>query len=390
LINIGILETHFHIKYLYTMMRICKTKNTRVTVFTTHEIYERIQTYLEKTQDYEIILKKTDETENNYLKRVEQLCNQKIDLLFINTIQTSLKDAPHYIRFKPRSKMILTIHMVNHWLKAKFGFNIKNIFRSMDATLSILLIRTSILPKFNAITVIYPPIKEFIQQQTSYKKPVYTLPFNFYDETKKIPQTKKKNTINIVLPGLIEEHRRDYAMTLQVFEKIFKKYNKKITLDILGKPVGKHGKKIIEKCKQLKEKGYNIEYSTSFIQENEYNQRIQQADIIFSPLKIINKRDTGIVETYGTTEGSALPYEAVQYNKPLIVPEDFRIIKQLKTSTLTYKTADDLEKLLQELIGNEDKLKNLKKQAEKNSKYFSLETVQEYFTREILNKLDQL
>ena len=105
--NIGILETHFHVKFLYTMMRICKIKDTNVTVFTTQKIYSRIETYLDEKSKYEIILKEDSESLGTFLKRVEKICNKKIDLLFINTIQMSSINIPPYISFKPKVKMIL-------------------------------------------------------------------------------------------------------------------------------------------------------------------------------------------------------------------------------------------------------------------------------------------
>jgi len=77
--NIGILEFHFHIKYLHTTMRICKTKNTNVTVFTTKEILTRIETYLDDKSKYEFVLKEDDESINSFLKRVKKICNEKID-----------------------------------------------------------------------------------------------------------------------------------------------------------------------------------------------------------------------------------------------------------------------------------------------------------------------
>jgi len=65
--NIGILEIHFHVKFLYTMMRICNTKETNVTVFTTKKIFSRIETYLYNKSKYKIILK--EENESNRLVR---------------------------------------------------------------------------------------------------------------------------------------------------------------------------------------------------------------------------------------------------------------------------------------------------------------------------------
>jgi len=389
--NIGILEFHFHIKYLHTTMRICKTKNTNVTVFTTKEILTRIETYLDDKSKYEFVLKEDDESINSFLKRVKKICNEKIDLLFVNTIQTSCIDIPRYFRFKPKSKMILTVHMANHWMKARFSTNFKNPFRCIDANASMFFIRRIILPKFDAISVIYSPLKDFIKENTNYQKPVYILPFNFYDENKKISSKKKDDVIRFILPGLIEEYRRDYTGALDIFENLFKKYGKKIELCILGKPTGASGERIINRCEELKKKGYSIVFYKDFVPEEEYNKKLVESDVIFSPLHTVTKRETGIDEIYGTTEGSALPFEAIQYTKPLIVPKDFKVINELKSSTLTYASKKELEKLFVDIIENKEKLKNLKQNAVKNSKqYFSIDVLQKYFTTDILDRLNEL
>ena len=114
------------------MMRICNTKDTNVTVFTTKKIYSRIKTYLNDESKYDLILKEDNESLNSFLRRVEQICNEKIDLLFVNTIQMSLINVPPYISFRPKSKMIITVHIVNHWMKAKFAFGLKNIAQALE------------------------------------------------------------------------------------------------------------------------------------------------------------------------------------------------------------------------------------------------------------------
>ena len=104
-----------------------------------------------------------------------------------------------------------------------------------------------------------------------------------------------------------------------------------------------------------------------------------------------NYTETGIIpEVYGITKGSSVVFEGIQYGKPLVVPEKFNMIKELKSSTLKYTGSKDLEKMLIEYIESREKLEELKREAYKNSKYFSLNVLQEYFINEILNKLDNL
>ena len=386
-INIGILEPYFHLKYLHTLMKICKTDKTNVTVFTKKELFTRLQTYIDDRSRYEFVIKDNEKSMSSYLKEVEKICNEKIDLLFVNTIQFSSIRLPPFFNFRPKSKMILTIHMANHWLKNRFALPTKNIFRCIDANLSIYLTRKLIVPKYDGINVIYPPIKEYIKAETNYKKPIYNLPFNYYTGKKEITQKEKQQKIRFVIPGLIETYRRDYVLAIEVFEKIFKKYDKKITLWILGRPVGAGGNKIISRCEELKKKGFEINYSKGFVPEEEYDKIMKKSDVIFSPLNVKAKRDTGIIEIYGKTEGSALPFEAIQYSKPLIIPKDFELLKEIKSSTIKYEDREDLEKKLTDIIENKGKLDEMKKQAFENSKKFSLDALQQYFMNEILNKI---
>jgi len=387
--EIGILEVHCHAKYLYTLCKICKTKQSNVTIFTTKEIFLRLEKYLENTKEYTIILKKDIESIHAFLKRVEKICNEKIDILFVNTFQLTCFHLPKYFGFNPKSKMILTVHTANAWLKPKLVFNIKQLVRTIDTNLSSFIGHRLILPKFDGINVIYPPMKDFVLKETNYKKKIFTLPFNFYEEQIKIHKKQNKK-IQFVIPGQIEEHRRDYDVILDAFEQLFKEYNKTIDLRLLGYPVGMYGNRILNRCKKLKDKGYNITYYDSFVPEETYHNIMKTVDFILLPIKI-KSRGMGIQpEYYGKTKGSAAVFEGIQYAKPMVVPKDFNMIKELNGSTLKYDNSKDLETTLTEYIKNRKKLENLENEAYKNSKYFSLVSIQKYFTIELLDKLENL
>lgn len=387
--EIGILEIHSHVKYLHTLAKICKTKKSNVTIFTTKEIFSKLETYLKNKSEYEVVLKKEDEGIGSFLKRVEKICNEKIDLLFVNTLQLSCFYLPRYLGFHPKSKMIMTVHTANAWLKPKPVFNIKKLVKSLDTNLSSFIASKFILPRFEAITVIYPPIREYILKETTYEKKIFTLPFYLFDKENINNETENKR-VQIVIPGQIEEHRRDYDVVLDAFEKIFEKYNELVDLYLLGYPVGMYGNRILKRCKKLKDKGYNIIYFDSFVPENIYDEIMKKVDIIILPIKIKTRGMGLIQEFYGITKGSATVFEGIQYGKPLVVPEGFNMVEELKGSTLKYATSNDLKKTLIEYIEDMNKLKMLKKNAKSDAKHFSLDILQKYFVNEILNNLDDL
>lgn len=390
--NIGILEYHYHVKYLYTMAKIVKTDFTNVTIFTTPEIFLKIKTYLEHDLDsYEFVLKKEEESITNFLKRVENICTKQIDLLFINTIQKTMLDLPKFFHFKPSCKMILTIHTANAWFSKKPQIDIRKVFRTVDTNLSTFFGRFFILPKFDAINVIYIPIKDFIMTKTDYNKPVFTLPFGFHDENSVTELVKKDdNKLVFVVPGQIEEHRRDYDIVLDAFEKNFRKHNKKLRLILLGYPVGLYGNRIIKKCKNFNEKGYDLLYYDSFVSEEEYNTIMKNVDFLILPIKILSQGIGVTKEYYGITKGSAAVFESIQYAKPVIIPNEFNLIKDLESSTIRYKDVEHLIEKIEDLLSNEKRVSEYQSNALKNTGSFSLNVLQEYFKEEIIDMIDNL
>jgi hypothetical protein len=365
------------------MCKICKTNQSQVTIFTTKKLFSRLEKYLENADEYTVILKEDHESIHTFLKRVEHYCNTHIDLLFINTFQVSCFHLPRYFGFHPNCKTILTVHTANAWLNPKPVFYLKQLPRTLDSNLSACIAHKFILPTFDAINVIYSPIKDYVKKGTRYEKEVFTLPFGLFNEHD-ITKQKHHKTIQFVIPGQIEEHRRHYEIILDTFERLFTKYNEYIELFLLGYPVGMYGNRILKRCKKMKKKGYHLHYYDSFVPETTYNEVMNAIDFILLPIRIKTRGMGLIPEYYGITKGSAAVFEGIQYAKPLIVPKNFNILQELETSTLKFNDRKELEKILIDLINNKQQVKHLKKEAYTNSMSFSLPSIQRYFIKEIL------
>ncbi|MBN2602550.1 MAG: glycosyltransferase [Candidatus Thermoplasmatota archaeon] len=385
--EIGILEIRRHIPVLYTFCKICNTPKTKVTVFTTKDLYHRLKTYLKELDQYTFVIKEEKESIRSFLKRVEKYCDEKIDVLFVNTIHETLLDLLCYLRFNPKSKKILVVHHVNAWLRPKLVCNFLHPIRTADTNASTLLIKQFIFPKFDAINVIYHPLRDFIKENTLYEKEVFTLPTSIFEDTYNDFGSKNEEKIKVVLPGLVQKHRKDYSLVFPAFEKLFSKYEGRIGLAIPGLPVGRFGKQVYEKFLEMKNKGYDVEIFKSFVPDDIFNNLIIDCDIILAPIRIKSRADGDIEEIYGKTVGSGVIYNAIQYAKPIIVPKDFVMLPELKTSTLTYSSEKNLGQHISNLVDNPDKMKQLKKEAYKNAQKFSLQNLQEYFLNEVLPQM---
>ena len=387
-IKIGILETYGHVPILYTFSRICKTENTTVTIFTTRKLFSRLEKYLKKTEGYNIVLKKDNESYFSFLKRVENICNQNIDLLFINTIKENPVDLICYLKFHPKCNMILAVHHINTWLKTKFVYDITNIRKMIETNLSEFLIRNFILPKFDALNVIYHPLRDYILTNTDYEKEIFTLPTSIFEDSKRLTiEQKDDKLLRIVSPGIIAERRKDYYIVLPVFEKIFNNFNENIILQVLGTPVGKYGRTIYNEFKKMRDKGHNVVIYDEFVPDDKYVNILTKSDIILAPVQINTWGNICIKEKYGITVGSGIIFDAIRYSKPIIVPAEFNMLRELNSSTLKYANSTELENVLKDLIFNPEKLDRLKKEALLNSQKFSSQTIQNYFNQKVVKWL---
>ena len=360
-----------------------------MTIFTTKELYLRLETYLTEKdkKNYDIILKEDNETFRSFVKRVETICNKKIDVLFINTIHETLLDLICYLGFNPKSKTILLIHHVNAWLKPRLIFGIKHPIRTADTNLASMLIRRFIFPKFDAINVIYHPLKDHIRANTDYEKEIFTLPTSIFENAKTMKRQEDEGKLKIVIPGLIQGHRKDYGAVFPAFETLFKHHKEKIKLCVPGLPVGKFGRQIYNKFKDMEQKGCDVEIFDHFVPDDTFDDILTQSDIILAPIRIKTRADGDIEEIYGKTVGSGVVFNAIQYAKPIIVPAEFNMLPELESSTLKYSDSIELEYMVTELMSNPEKLQKLKREALTNSQKFSLKNLQDYFEKNILTWL---
>jgi len=239
-----------------------------------HKVYTKTLASICEDHDVRIFFDKQRALDNT----------DKLDLLFINTIRPLPWDNLKWIRFKPKCKTILTIHEAN----------------------TELLFHKPILKKFDAISVSLPEIKDYIVNNNLYKGKIFTFPFMVHE--KKYPD---ENGMKVV-PGKIEKFRRDY-------DKILDHILKSEHWCLLGEPIGAYGDKIMLRCIELNDKGYNIKYYSKHVPTKEYEDTLKECKAIVSPL---NKTTLGFnklkKEYYGKTKACGAMFESIKYGKKFI------------------------------------------------------------------------
>ena len=177
---------------------------------------------------------------------------------------------------------------------------------------------------------------------------------------------------------MIQEERRDYDTILDTFERIFSKYEKQVSLSLLGKPIGQYGSRIVAHMKSFAEQGYNVFFSDTFLEPEEFNTKLKGSDVVISPIRHTYK-SIALEETYSHTKGSGAFADFVRFGKPTIVPGFYNIADEIKGSFIRYHNSNHLYDLLTDLIENPEKLLNWKSRAGEEASIFNLENLRKKF-----------
>jgi ribosomal protein L24E len=397
MMRIGILEAKNPIHGLADKCKMFNTGDNQVTVFTTRKIADQVKNEL-NVEEYKWVIKGEDQSAYSFLKETEKICNEGIDLLFVNT---AARITP-FLFFNPKCKKVLRVHNSNWWFKWAQSYRkyyqyavaegkpqYSGIMEYLDPAVNAAagpLARKAILRRYDAIVVEYQPIQKHIIDSFHYMKNIYVLPNLVYEG--QTPSTDN-NKIRFVVPGVIAKTRRDYFTVLSTFEELLSSYHGRIELYLLGIPFGEYGCQVIDQCRGLKEAGCPVFYyeGTEYIPETEFRAVNSASDIIIAPL-YLDFYEKGVHERYSQTKATGVMSDAIRYAKPLFVPDGFEVSEEMKTSVLTFTNADDLKRKLEVLITRPDELERLQKAALVNSEKFALEKMRAYCSRmfaEVMN-----
>ncbi len=372
--NIGVMELHADAELIYSEATLAKHCNANVTIFTTKRLYERVLPFLNSNKDdYNWILQQKEETLPSFLKRVEKYCNNKIDLLLMNTFYVLPHHQIFYYLFRPKCKTVQVAGRVEFWFGEWQPIKYRNIKAFMLSVLNNIsqFIRKRTLPRFDGMWVENKDAYNYAIS-VGYKRKIACSPLLFY--TGKIQRHEYSDKLKCITIGTLNDHRRDYNGLLDVFEKLFDSGRKDITLTLLGSPVDRKGFQIIDRCRKLIEKGLDINFYTEYVPEEIVNKKISSADIIINP---------NYVTMYGVGTFGAI-MKAMQFAKPGIYPVNSLHHEDLISSSLFYNKIEELPGIIENLLNNPDILKRLSKNAIVNSEKFSLDKVAKDFQESVL------
>lgn len=352
--KIGILELHYHEEYLETLLKLFDADE--ITVYTTKRIHENLDKKI-RTQASKYVFKEDSQSKKDFINSIE---TKDFDYFFVNTIQPSMVDVPSYVNFSLKCTSILTLHNLEAW-KSKSIHVRPNLLHTLDSFAASLFL-DKILNNYDYIAV---PNKYLTQTAENYfDKPVLFIPFALCNEEL---QTSKENLF--VIPGTVDERRRDYITVFDAFKIICEDYPD-VKLMLLGRSNKDEVKKIFlgssptEKDKDILRNNI-ITYDT-YVKKEIYNTFLEKACCIICPSVPTTHTINTATETYGVTKSPNI-HESIKFGKPLVLPH--YIVTQTPT-TLHYATSCNLFSCLQHYLQHPEKMVELQNVAQTFSKNF--------------------
>lgn len=384
--DIGLVEFFSHWHILYYFARIANASGNDVTIFTTPDMHDRIADEFEEEEYEEITwtLQGKDEGHGSFLDRVER-ASANLDFLMVNTLNGTISEMWNFARFDPRCASMTWAYNVNAWLRPRpvVGWP-PDTYVSKNLKM---LLRPRILRNFDAINVEYSVWKEYIETETAYDGPVFSLSPTLYEPRDGDTTNEDETPFTLTIPGSISSVR-NYEFALDVFETFAEHYEGDARLALLGRPRGDaFGERVIARCEDTIDRGFDVTFYEEWIPQRVFNEMLQETDVIFAPIRTERvKRQS--YEYMGTTTGTGLIFDALRNARPIVLPSFYPIGEELDDTALHFDGKDDLVALFSRLAGGRDELERLKERALENSRRFDLAHQREEFERVVDRVID--
>lgn len=354
-----------HLEQVLPLLRISVYLRIPTICFTSARFRKDIEIEIDdSTGLLEFIYKGETESEPSFMRMSVKTSSQKnCSILILNSIH-----GKFYLWFlllrKVSFKTVLTIHEVNGMFYPRPSINIRKFVRYWG--------KKKLVSIVSGFIVNTEPMLNYMEQRRLVLKPVTWVPAVVYGDREMGPQ---KKPFIVIVPGLIDQRRRNYVFVLDVYEKLCIQQGIGFRLILAGMPYGEYGRRIQDRCNQLNNLGGDIIFYADEVPAHDFDQLMTSAHLIWSPLLPETSILDGINEVYGETKNSGNTHDAVMYARPMLIPEQLKTAKELSSSVLRYSDSETCAEQIRQLISDPEMLTQLLLNAVTNSGKFSIDLV---------------
>ena len=365
--QIAVFET-VHFECAYPVIKLFNNGKNRITIFTYEDSYRQFQyLFMDTISNYTWVVKEPTESKIQFIRRMyKHSANNKFDILYLNTISDNHLVYALMILFLKRTRIILTLHDINSHFSLRSNVGWRGWVRYIG--------KRALLKIVNEFNVISSTMVEYLKNRVPADKKVHNVPGSVYEEDKRPTSKQVLNSIKTVIPGTIDNRRRDYYLAFDLLHEIDQK-NLPVSIVLLG-GMSEYGKDIFEKCRQYVSKTSNlIFFQTDTVDQPIFDREMDDCHFIWVPSIINTVLSDGITETYGLSISSGTLFDVIKHAKPFIVPRELSVPAELDSSCFKYESKDQIVPFLQSFLASPERYSAWAENAIQNSRFYTIQNI---------------
>ena len=264
------------------------------------------------------------------------------------------------------AKNVYYIRNSNSWLE--YSSHKMNFFSRVLSYITT-FIKKKLLNRSHQIFVANSNLKDYLESRGVVKK-INIVPFKLFNQAS-MHSVLDCDRFNFVIPGGIDISKKDLQLIRTATNMLSKEHRRRFIITLLGRPVDKLNHDFCVHWKR--EIGNSLNYYTSFIPDQEFTAVLRESHFVLGVLNI-NFQDKYNSEIYGVSKDTGIDAQAIAYGKPLIINSEFRVAKEIESSTMGFGNAVELAEIIKNIIHSEN-YQDLSEKSLNNSHMISLENI---------------
>ncbi len=369
--NIGIFETQ-HFETAYPLIRIMDIPGNRLSIFVNAETYRRFSDlFADDMTRYTWVVKPSGMHSRQFIWQIYKTCRKEnIALLFLNTVDAHFILYGWVAALLPATKVVLTLHDANNFLKSSFSLRPRRTIRHIGKKL---------LSHFcYAFSTISETVQQHIISNMGVKKKLFCIPGAVFEYDNHARMTYDAAApVHIVVPGSIDNRRRNYNQVLELLEYVNKRALP-VVITLAGGPYASYGDSMVIKFREYCTTHNNlVYYETPVIDQPIFDSSMNKAHFVWIPSVIKTVIADGIEEEYGLTKSSGNLFDAIKHARPLLVPDALTMPTSLQSSVFAYSAVENLADFLAAIAASPQIYSKFAAEALANSKKYTVEKMRE-------------
>jgi hypothetical protein len=262
------------------------------------------------------------------------LSTQKYDIIYLNSAERNFSFYRAVMALQRQATCIVTVHDINFlFANEKSGVSITN--------------KQWLLNRTDAFTILTSSLTAELRTKITAEKFVYVVPGGIFCRPEIVVRSPEL-PVQIVVPGTIDERRRDYTIVLNLLAKA-KDRGIRIHVTLLGNSDKRYSANVLPQLEDWARREKNLTMFEEIVPQEQYDLTFRNAHFALVPAKndvLLN----GMQERYGITKSSGAIGDIIRYGKLFFAHSSFTVDEPLKAGWISFNKVSDMVDSISQLF----------------------------------------